>query len=98
QYIEELQKFVEDDNYKLSLKIEPGTSTPRSAASREDLVGPEVGASPQSGRKSVAAEGALLPQTPPSPRNLIPHGHRKCHSLGYKSAFLILSFKFLSLL
>ncbi|NXC12880.1 RGPS1 factor, partial [Corythaeola cristata] len=84
QYIEELQKFVEDDNYKLSLKIEPGTSTPHSAASREDLVGSEVGASPQSGRKSVAAEGALLPPTPPSPRNLIPHGHRKCHSLGYK--------------
>ncbi|XP_036198130.1 ras-specific guanine nucleotide-releasing factor RalGPS2 isoform X1 [Myotis myotis] len=81
QYIEELQKFVEDDNYKLSLKIEPGTSTPRSAASREDLVGPELG-SPQSGR-SVAAEGALLPHTLPSPRNLIPHGHRKCHSLGY---------------
>ncbi|NWW78374.1 RGPS1 factor, partial [Climacteris rufus] len=84
QYIEELQKFVEDDNYKLSLKIEPGTSTPHSAASREDLVGSEVGASPQSGRKTVAAEGALLPPTPPSPRNLIPHGHRKCHSLGYK--------------
>uniref|UniRef100_A0A8D0L2D4 Ral GEF with PH domain and SH3 binding motif 2 n=1 Tax=Sphenodon punctatus TaxID=8508 RepID=A0A8D0L2D4_SPHPU len=84
QYIEELQKFVEDDNYKLSLKIEPGTITPRSAASREDLIGPEVGASPQSGRKNVAAEGgALLPPTPPSPRNLMPHGHRKCHSLGY---------------
>ncbi|XP_074952968.1 ras-specific guanine nucleotide-releasing factor RalGPS2 isoform X3 [Phalacrocorax aristotelis] len=83
QYIEELQKFVEDDNYKLSLKIEPGTSTPHSAASREDLVGSEVGASPQSGRKNVAAEGALLPPTPPSPRNLIQHGHRKCHSLGY---------------
>lgn len=51
--------------------------------------GSEVGASPQSGRKTVAAEGALLPPTPPSPRNLIPHGHRKCHSLGYKSAFCL---------
>ncbi|XP_063284342.1 ras-specific guanine nucleotide-releasing factor RalGPS2 isoform X2 [Pelobates fuscus] len=83
RYIEELQKFVEDDNYKLSLKIEPGTSTPRSAASREDLVGSEVGASPQNSRKSIPVEGVLLPPTPPSPRNLIPHGHRKCHSLGY---------------
>ncbi|XP_078248499.1 ras-specific guanine nucleotide-releasing factor RalGPS2 isoform X8 [Pogona vitticeps] len=83
QYIEELQKFVEDDNYKLSLKIEPGTSTPRFAASREDLVGAEVGISPQSVRKSGTTEGALLPPTPPSPQNLIPHGHRKCHSLGY---------------
>lgn len=51
--------------------------------------GSEVGASPQSGRRNVAAEGALLPPTPPSPRNLIPHGHRKCHSLGYKSAFYL---------
>lgn len=83
RYIEELQKFVEDDNYKLSLKIEPGSSTPRTTASREDLVGSETGASPQSSRKSIAVEGVLLPPTPPSPRNLIPHGHRKCHSLGY---------------
>ncbi|KAM5148532.1 ras-specific guanine nucleotide-releasing factor RalGPS2 isoform 2-T2 [Mantella aurantiaca] len=83
RYIEELQKFVEDDNYKLSLRIEPGSSTPRTTASREDLVGPETGASPQSSRKSIAVEGVLLPPTPPSPRNLIPHGHRKCHSLGY---------------
>ncbi|MBN3283801.1 RGPS2 factor, partial [Polyodon spathula] len=86
QYIEELQKFVEDDNYKLSLKIEPATSTPRSTASREDLVGPDAVASPQSGRRNVAGEGGALskvPPTPPSPRNLIPYGHRKCHSLGY---------------
>ncbi|KAJ6657386.1 hypothetical protein lerEdw1_002553 [Lerista edwardsae] len=97
QYIEELQKFVEDDNYKLSLKIEPGTSTPKSAVSREDLVeitvsvftGPEVGVSPQCVRKNAATEEALLPPTPPSPRNLMPHGHRKCHSLGYKSDLIL---------
>ncbi|KAI4892551.1 hypothetical protein NFI96_024717, partial [Prochilodus magdalenae] len=84
-YIEELQKFVEDDNYKLSLKIEPATSTPRSTASREDLVGPDVSGSPLCGRRGNAAEGALpkVPPTPPSPRNLLPYGHRKCHSLGY---------------
>ncbi|XP_042271967.1 ras-specific guanine nucleotide-releasing factor RalGPS2 isoform X2 [Thunnus albacares] len=84
RYIEELQKFVEDDNYKLSQKIEPGTSTPRANASKEDLVGQEASASPLCGRKcTVAAEGAKVPATPPSPRNLLPYGHRKCHSLGY---------------
>ncbi|XP_017262703.1 ras-specific guanine nucleotide-releasing factor RalGPS2 isoform X3 [Kryptolebias marmoratus] len=81
RYIEELQKFVEDDNYKLSQKIEPGTSTPRANASKEDLVGQEASSSPLSGRKgSVTVE---VPNTPPSPRNLLPYGHRKCHSLGY---------------
>ncbi|XP_037554133.1 ras-specific guanine nucleotide-releasing factor RalGPS2 isoform X2 [Nematolebias whitei] len=81
RYIEELQKFVEDDNYKLSQRIEPGTSTPRANASKEDLVGQESSSSPLSGRKgSVTAE---VPNTPPSPRNMLPYGHRKCHSLGY---------------
>uniref|UniRef100_A0A8C4DMW4 Ral GEF with PH domain and SH3 binding motif 2 n=1 Tax=Dicentrarchus labrax TaxID=13489 RepID=A0A8C4DMW4_DICLA len=85
RYIEELQKFVEDDNYKLSQKIEPGTSTPRANASKEDLVGQEASASPLCGRKCmIAAEGTKVPATPPSPRNLLPYGHRKCHSLGYK--------------
>ncbi|KAM9796883.1 ras-specific guanine nucleotide-releasing factor RalGPS2 isoform 2-T2 [Syngnathus typhle] len=84
RYIEELQKFVEDDNYKLSQRIEPGTSTPRANASKEDLAGQEASASPLCGRKcSVTAEGAKVPATPPSPRNLLPYGHRKCHSLGY---------------
>uniref|UniRef100_A0A8C7THY9 Ral GEF with PH domain and SH3 binding motif 2 n=1 Tax=Oncorhynchus mykiss TaxID=8022 RepID=A0A8C7THY9_ONCMY len=82
-YIEELQKFVEDDNYKLSLKIEPGSSTPRSTASREDLIGSDASASPLCGRKGPIADGTKVPPTPPSPRNLLPYGHRKCHSLGY---------------
>ncbi|XP_029110503.1 ras-specific guanine nucleotide-releasing factor RalGPS2 isoform X3 [Scleropages formosus] len=82
RYIEELQKFVEDDNYKLSLKIEPGASTPRSTAFSEDLE--DASASPMCGRKGAAAEGVLAKvPTPPSPRNFIPYGHRKCHSLGY---------------
>ncbi|XP_063747645.1 ras-specific guanine nucleotide-releasing factor RalGPS2 isoform X3 [Eleginops maclovinus] len=86
RYIEELQKFVEDDNYKLSQKIEPGTSTPRVNASKEDLVGQEASSSPLCGRKcTIAAEGTKVPATPPSPRNLLPYGHRKCHSLGYNS-------------
>ncbi|XP_034559929.1 ras-specific guanine nucleotide-releasing factor RalGPS2 isoform X4 [Notolabrus celidotus] len=84
RYIEELQKFVEDDNYRLSQRIEPGTSTPRANASKEDLAGQEASASPLCGRKcTVAAEGTKVPATPPSPRNLLPYGHRKCHSLGY---------------
>ncbi|XP_033937236.1 ras-specific guanine nucleotide-releasing factor RalGPS2 isoform X2 [Pseudochaenichthys georgianus] len=86
RYIEELQKFVEDDNYKLSQKIEPGTSTPRANATKEDIVatGHEASASPLCGRKcTIAAEGTKVPATPPSPRNLLPYGHRKCHSLGY---------------
>ncbi|KAF3835041.1 hypothetical protein F7725_027599 [Dissostichus mawsoni] len=73
----------------LSQKIEPGTSTPRANATKEDIVGHEASASPLCGRKcTIAAEGTKVPATPPSPRNLLPYGHRKCHSLGYKSVFI----------
>uniref|UniRef100_A0A8C6JJH0 Ras-specific guanine nucleotide-releasing factor RalGPS1 n=1 Tax=Melopsittacus undulatus TaxID=13146 RepID=A0A8C6JJH0_MELUD len=79
RYIEELQKFVEDDNYKLSLRIEPGNSSPRLVSSKEDLAGPsDVSAIMKFGRRPTcpdASVSASLP-TPPVPR------HRKSHSLG----------------
>ncbi|XP_025946104.1 ras-specific guanine nucleotide-releasing factor RalGPS1 isoform X4 [Apteryx rowi] len=79
RYIEELQKFVEDDNYKLSLRIEPGNSSPRLVSSKEDLTGPaEVSAIMKFGRRPTCPDASVaagLP-TPPVPR------HRKSHSLG----------------
>ncbi len=55
--------------------------------------GPDTTASPLCGRRGNVAEGALpkVPPTPPSPRNLITYGHRKCHSLGYKCVWFLSS-------
>ncbi|KAM4876966.1 ras-specific guanine nucleotide-releasing factor RalGPS1 isoform 1-T1 [Thomomys bottae] len=79
RYIEELQKFVEDDNYKLSLRIEPGSSSPRLVSSKEDIAGPSAGSSSARFRRRPtcpdASVAGSLP-TPPVPR------HRKSHSLG----------------
>ncbi|XP_059405413.1 ras-specific guanine nucleotide-releasing factor RalGPS1-like isoform X3 [Carassius carassius] len=78
-YIEELQKFVEDDNFKLSLKIEPGNSSPRMATSKEDLAGPsELCLSVRYNRRPTCPDATvgLHIHTPP------PSRHRKSHSLG----------------
>ncbi|XP_060156402.1 ras-specific guanine nucleotide-releasing factor RalGPS1 isoform X1 [Globicephala melas] len=79
RYIEELQKFVEDDNYKLSLRIEPGSSSPRLVSSKEDLAAPASGSSSaRFSRRPTCPDASVagsLP-TPPVPR------HRKSHSLG----------------
>ncbi|XP_071622544.1 ras-specific guanine nucleotide-releasing factor RalGPS1 isoform X11 [Heliangelus exortis] len=79
RYIEELQKFVEDDNYKLSIRIEPGSSSPRLVSSKKDLAGPsDMSAIMKFSRRPTcpdASVAASLP-TPPVPR------HRKSHSLG----------------
>ncbi|XP_055456960.1 ras-specific guanine nucleotide-releasing factor RalGPS1 isoform X4 [Psammomys obesus] len=81
RYIEELQKFVEDDNYKLSLRIEPGSSSPRLVSSKEDLAGPSAGSSSARFRRRPTCPDASMAgslPTPPVPR------HRKSHSLGNK--------------
>ncbi|XP_077097932.1 ras-specific guanine nucleotide-releasing factor RalGPS1 isoform X2 [Siphateles boraxobius] len=79
RYIEELQKFVEDDNFKLSLKIEPGNSSPRMATSKEDLAGPsEVPFLVRYNRRPTCPDASVGVRvaTPP------PSRHRKSHSLG----------------
>ncbi|XP_059721348.1 ras-specific guanine nucleotide-releasing factor RalGPS1 isoform X4 [Haemorhous mexicanus] len=79
RYIEELQKFVEDDNYKLSLRIEPGNSSPRLVSSKEDLAGPsDMSAIMKFSRRPTCPDASVAASlsTPPVPR------HRKSHSLG----------------
>ncbi|XP_076859096.1 ras-specific guanine nucleotide-releasing factor RalGPS1 [Brachyhypopomus gauderio] len=78
RYIEELQKFVEDDNYTLSLRIEPGNSSPRLVSSKEDLGGPsEESFSVRYNRRPTCPDTSVshLPTPPPA-------RHRKSHSLG----------------
>ncbi|XP_051758239.1 ras-specific guanine nucleotide-releasing factor RalGPS1 isoform X1 [Ctenopharyngodon idella] len=79
RYIEELQKFVEDDNYTLSLKIEPGNSSPRLVSSKEDLGGPsEVSMSVRYNRRPTCPDTSVVAHLPTPP----PARHRKSHSLG----------------
>lgn len=79
RYIEELQKFVEADQYKLSLKLEPMSPRNSNSSSKESDI--------QDAAKAIAslnlspaklASGSLRLHTA---TKFIP-GHRKCRSLG----------------
>ncbi|KAJ9601213.1 hypothetical protein L9F63_000633, partial [Diploptera punctata] len=83
RYIEELQKFVEDDQYKLSLKLEPPSPAPSSSSSKEsvsDTVASvaSLNLSPAKGLSS----GSLRIQATAGGTGLFVPTHRKCRSLG----------------
>ncbi|XP_076058431.1 ral GEF with PH domain and SH3 binding motif isoform X2 [Oratosquilla oratoria] len=99
RYIEELQKFVEDDHYKLSLQLEPNPSSTQSA-SRECINDPSTtpsSATPSSatnlspaktGSSSTGKGAGMTPSYPcpahgPQQSKFVP-GHRKARSLGTK--------------
>lgn len=84
RYIDELQKFIEDDNYRLSLKLEPNSQSapgPSSSSSKESVhssrdpkpnLMAELNLSPA---KANSSTGAV------SKKPFVP-GHRKCRSDG----------------
>ncbi|XP_071980875.1 ras-specific guanine nucleotide-releasing factor RalGPS1 isoform X1 [Engystomops pustulosus] len=79
RYIEELQKFVEDDNFKLSLRIEPGNNSPRLVSSKEDLAGPsEMTATMRYNRRPTCPDASVATHLPTPPVSR----HRKSRSLG----------------
>uniref|UniRef100_A0A1B6D0P2 Ras-GEF domain-containing protein n=1 Tax=Clastoptera arizonana TaxID=38151 RepID=A0A1B6D0P2_9HEMI len=73
RYIEELQKFVEDDQYKLSLRLEPPSPAPSSSSSRESVSDNAVAT------LNLSPAKASLRLQPVA--KFVP-GHRKCRSLG----------------
>uniref|UniRef100_H2Z5D9 Ras-GEF domain-containing protein n=1 Tax=Ciona savignyi TaxID=51511 RepID=H2Z5D9_CIOSA len=96
KYIEELQKFLEEDNYKLSLKIEPTISHPQSTPeqklnrSREELTPVVLSTYFMLHRRNPRVENHLnrhVSQTPPVQQRFI-QGHRKSRSLGKEFAFV----------
>lgn len=83
RYIDELQKFVEDDNYKLSLKLEPLDSSPNMRRPKDTLTVEDASVSGY--RHSLKTPGQMEAR---SSRSMPGHGsrfvptHRKAFSLG----------------
>ncbi|XP_060519752.1 ras-specific guanine nucleotide-releasing factor RalGPS1 isoform X3 [Cylas formicarius] len=85
RYIEELQKFVEDDQYKLSLKLEPPSPAPStsSCSSKESVVVDPTALASLNLSPAKASSGSLRLQAATTSGKFMP-GHRKCRSLGTK--------------
>ncbi|XP_023951572.1 ras-specific guanine nucleotide-releasing factor RalGPS1 isoform X2 [Bicyclus anynana] len=84
RYIEELQKFLEDDQYKLSLKLEPPSPTGSCAGSKEsvkDSSAQGTGTSFSLSPSHRLDSGSLRLQGSFTQTKFIPT-HRKCRSLG----------------
>ncbi|KAK8741232.1 hypothetical protein OTU49_002571, partial [Cherax quadricarinatus] len=91
RYIEELQKFVEDDHYKLSLQLEPNTPSSSHSTSKDSVADAAGGISSLNVSPS-ARLGVGRPPAPPPTYSCPTHGqqakfvptHRKARSLGTK--------------
>ncbi|KAK8741230.1 hypothetical protein OTU49_002571, partial [Cherax quadricarinatus] len=89
RYIEELQKFVEDDHYKLSLQLEPNTPSSSHSTSKDSVADAAGGISSLNVSPS-ARLGVGRPPAPPPTYSCPTHGqqakfvptHRKARSLG----------------
>ncbi|KAL1117469.1 hypothetical protein AAG570_004794, partial [Ranatra chinensis] len=86
RYIDELQKFVEDDQYKLSLRLEPPSPVSSWCSSKESVTGDSslmsLSLSPAKLRGSSAPSS--VPSTGGSSTGKFVPGHRKSSSLGSK--------------
>lgn len=79
RYIDELQKFIEDDHYKLSLKLEPNSPAASSSSSKESV---PPSKDPIAELNLSPAKGSLRGLPPPAPRGPFVPGHRKSRSDG----------------
>ncbi|XP_014227621.1 ras-specific guanine nucleotide-releasing factor RalGPS2-like isoform X1 [Trichogramma pretiosum] len=83
RYIEELQKFLEDDHFKLSMRLEPNSPIPSSSSSKESVENVATGVAALSLSPARGCAGSLRLHTASAATKFVP-GHRKCRSLGTK--------------
>ncbi|XP_074094235.1 ras-specific guanine nucleotide-releasing factor RalGPS2-like isoform X1 [Cotesia typhae] len=83
RYIEELQKFLEDDHFKLSIKLEPNSPVASSSSSKESVGDVVTGVAALSLSPARGCAGSLRLHAASAANKFVP-SHRKCRSLGTK--------------